>query len=120
MKANTDHFFSLWRSAKPTVAKVHGYAVAGGSDIAAASAHGNRSSTHRKCKICPDEPQQDVPINLAKPSNRSGLNAVFNEIGKRAIETKPVELYPMYAGVLRAISTVSPRLADRLVSAAGI
>lgn len=34
MKANTDHFFSLWRSAKPTVAKIHGYAVAGGSDIA--------------------------------------------------------------------------------------
>ncbi|CAM3889916.1 crotonase/enoyl-CoA hydratase family protein [Tsukamurella ocularis] len=34
MKANTDHFFSLWRSAKPTIAKVHGYAVAGGSDIA--------------------------------------------------------------------------------------
>jgi enoyl-CoA hydratase len=34
MKANTEHFFSLWRSAKPTVAKVHGYAVAGGSDIA--------------------------------------------------------------------------------------
>ncbi|WP_067673185.1 crotonase/enoyl-CoA hydratase family protein [Nocardia miyunensis] len=34
MKGNTDHFFSLWRSAKPTVAKVHGYAVAGGSDIA--------------------------------------------------------------------------------------
>ncbi|MCK8614282.1 hypothetical protein [Gordonia sp. C13] len=63
-------------------AKVHGYAVAGGSDIAAASAHGNRSSTHRKCKICPNEPQQDVPINLAKPSNRSGLNAVFNEIGQ--------------------------------------
>ena len=36
MKANTDHFFSLWRSAKPTIAKVHGYAVAGGSDIALA------------------------------------------------------------------------------------
>lgn len=34
MKSNTDHFFSLWRSAKPTIAKVHGYAVAGGSDIA--------------------------------------------------------------------------------------
>lgn len=34
MKANTDHFFSLWRSAKPTIAKVQGYAVAGGSDIA--------------------------------------------------------------------------------------
>ncbi|MDQ6524626.1 crotonase/enoyl-CoA hydratase family protein [Nocardioides sp. LHD-245] len=34
MKANTDNFFSLWRSAKPTVAKVRGYAVAGGSDIA--------------------------------------------------------------------------------------
>lgn len=34
MKQNTDDFFSLWRSLKPTVAKVHGYAVAGGSDIA--------------------------------------------------------------------------------------
>jgi enoyl-CoA hydratase len=34
MKANTDHFFSLWRSYKPVICKVHGYAVAGGSDIA--------------------------------------------------------------------------------------
>jgi enoyl-CoA hydratase len=34
MKANTDDFFSLWRSYKPTLCKVHGYAVAGGSDIA--------------------------------------------------------------------------------------
>jgi enoyl-CoA hydratase len=34
MKENTDDFFSLWRSLKPTIAKVHGYAVAGGSDIA--------------------------------------------------------------------------------------
>jgi enoyl-CoA hydratase len=34
MRANTDNFFALWRSAKPTVAKVRGYAVAGGSDIA--------------------------------------------------------------------------------------
>lgn len=34
MRANTDAFFSLWRSLKPTIAKVHGYAVAGGSDIA--------------------------------------------------------------------------------------
>lgn len=34
MRANTDNFFSLWRSAKPTIAKVRGYAVAGGSDIA--------------------------------------------------------------------------------------
>ncbi len=34
MKANTDAFASLWRSHKPTVAKVHGAAVAGGSDIA--------------------------------------------------------------------------------------
>jgi enoyl-CoA hydratase len=30
----TDDFMSLWRSAKPTIAKVHGAAVAGGSDIA--------------------------------------------------------------------------------------
>ena len=34
MKRNTDDFFSLFRSLKPTIAKVHGYAVAGGSDIA--------------------------------------------------------------------------------------
>ncbi|WP_153504062.1 crotonase/enoyl-CoA hydratase family protein [Cumulibacter manganitolerans] len=34
MRRNTDQFFSLWRSLKPTIAKVHGYAIAGGSDIA--------------------------------------------------------------------------------------
>ena len=34
MKRNTEDFMALWRSAKPTVAKVHGHAVAGGSDIA--------------------------------------------------------------------------------------
>jgi enoyl-CoA hydratase len=34
MSRNTECFMSLWRSLKPTVAQVHGYAVAGGSDIA--------------------------------------------------------------------------------------
>src|SRR5262245_32105641 len=34
MRAITDDCFSLWRSSKPTIAKVRGYAVAGGSDIA--------------------------------------------------------------------------------------
>lgn len=34
MKRNTEDFMSLWRCAKPTIAKVHGYAVAGGSDMA--------------------------------------------------------------------------------------
>ncbi len=34
MKGNTEDFMSLWRSYKPTICKVHGYAVAGGSDIA--------------------------------------------------------------------------------------
>ena len=34
MKRYTEDFMSLWRSRKPTIAKVHGYAVAGGSDIA--------------------------------------------------------------------------------------
>jgi enoyl-CoA hydratase len=34
MSRNTDYFMSLWRSLKPTIAKVRGYAVAGGSDIA--------------------------------------------------------------------------------------
>ena len=36
MKRNTEDFMSLWRSPKPTIAKVHGYAAAGGSDIALA------------------------------------------------------------------------------------
>lgn len=34
MKEFTDDYFSLWRSLKPTIAQVHGFAVAGGSDIA--------------------------------------------------------------------------------------
>ena len=34
MKKNTEDFMSLWRSHKPTIARVHGYAAAGGSDIA--------------------------------------------------------------------------------------
>lgn len=34
MRRYTDDFMSLWRSPKPTIAKVHGAAVAGGSDIA--------------------------------------------------------------------------------------
>lgn len=34
MSANTQHFMALWRSHKPVICKVHGHAVAGGSDIA--------------------------------------------------------------------------------------
>ncbi|REE97334.1 crotonase/enoyl-CoA hydratase family protein [Thermomonospora umbrina] len=34
MKQFTDDYFTLWRSLKPTIAKVHGFALAGGSDIA--------------------------------------------------------------------------------------
>lgn len=34
MHRNTQDFMSLWRSNKPTIAKVRGHAVAGGSDIA--------------------------------------------------------------------------------------
>ncbi len=34
MDHNTQCFLSLWRSYKPTVCKIHGYALAGGSDIA--------------------------------------------------------------------------------------
>lgn len=34
MKRNTEDFMTLWKSPKPTIAKVHGYAVGGGSDIA--------------------------------------------------------------------------------------
>lgn len=36
MKRNTEDFMSLWRCPKPTIAKVHGAAVAGGSDVALA------------------------------------------------------------------------------------
>ncbi|MCW5729412.1 MAG: crotonase/enoyl-CoA hydratase family protein [Alphaproteobacteria bacterium] len=34
MQRATQNYMSLWRSLKPTIARVHGYAVAGGSDIA--------------------------------------------------------------------------------------
>jgi enoyl-CoA hydratase len=34
MQTNTEHFMSLWRSYKPTIARIHGPAIAGGSDIA--------------------------------------------------------------------------------------
>lgn len=34
MKGFTDDYTSLWRSYKPTICKVHGFAIAGGSDIA--------------------------------------------------------------------------------------
>lgn len=34
MWKNTQHFMSLWRAMKPVICKIHGYAVAGGSDIA--------------------------------------------------------------------------------------
>ncbi|HYM31863.1 MAG TPA: crotonase/enoyl-CoA hydratase family protein [Candidatus Cybelea sp.] len=34
MMRNTEHFMSLWRSYKPVICKVQGYAVGGGSDIA--------------------------------------------------------------------------------------
>ncbi|MBW1789903.1 MAG: crotonase/enoyl-CoA hydratase family protein [Deltaproteobacteria bacterium] len=37
MMANTECFMSLWRSYKPVICKVHGFAVAGGSDIALCS-----------------------------------------------------------------------------------
>lgn len=34
MRRNTDDFFTLFRSLTPSICKIHGYAVAGGSDIA--------------------------------------------------------------------------------------
>ena len=34
MWRNTQRFMSLWRSLKPVICKVHGFAVAGGSDVA--------------------------------------------------------------------------------------
>lgn len=37
MSENTSLFMSIWRSLKPVICKVHGYAVAGGSDIALCS-----------------------------------------------------------------------------------
>jgi enoyl-CoA hydratase len=37
MMKNTEHFMSLFRSKRPVICKVHGFAVAGGSDIALCS-----------------------------------------------------------------------------------
>ncbi|MEQ8695831.1 MAG: crotonase/enoyl-CoA hydratase family protein, partial [Bauldia litoralis] len=37
MKGYTEKFMAIWRSYKPVICKVHGYAFAGGSDIALTS-----------------------------------------------------------------------------------
>jgi enoyl-CoA hydratase len=37
MHKNTEDFMSLWRSLKPVICKIRGFAVAGGSDIALCS-----------------------------------------------------------------------------------
>ncbi len=37
MKKNTEDFMSLWRSYKPIIARVHGYAAAGGGKVAGAN-----------------------------------------------------------------------------------
>src|SRR3712207_1498510 len=37
MRRNTDDFMSLWRSLKPTIAKVQGHGVAGGSAVTLSS-----------------------------------------------------------------------------------
>ncbi|MGW5386322.1 hypothetical protein [Nocardia sp. NPDC003963] len=37
-----------------------------------------------------------------------------------AVRDRPVEMYPSYAGTLRFISALSPRMADALVRNAGI
>ena len=37
MKRNTELFMKVWRSYKPVISKIHGYAIAGGSDIAMCS-----------------------------------------------------------------------------------
>ena len=37
MKGDTEDIMSLWRSPKPTIAKVHGYAVAGGTTLRCAA-----------------------------------------------------------------------------------
>jgi enoyl-CoA hydratase len=34
MNGYTSNFMSIWRSLKPVICKIQGYAVAGGSDIA--------------------------------------------------------------------------------------
>ena len=49
MKQNTDDFFTLWRSLKPTICKVQGYAIAGGSDHRAVLRHADhgRRRSHR-------------------------------------------------------------------------
>ena len=39
MWRNTQHFMALWRAMKPVICKVHGCAVAGGSDIALSLIH---------------------------------------------------------------------------------
>ena len=59
MRRNTDDFFTLWRSLKPTIAKVHGHAVAGG-----------RRPCSTSCS-----PRRPLPGSTARQSNAGPLLA---------------------------------------------
>ena len=72
MKRNTELFMSLWRSPKPTIAKVHGYAAAGGSDIALCCDFLGRPSMHATATCRPASgaapPRQCGPTAWARPA----------------------------------------------------
>ena len=62
MKRNTENFMALWRCPKPTIAKVHGHAVAGGSDIALCC---DFLIMAEDARIEPDAPGVQAPVGFA-------------------------------------------------------
>jgi acetyl-CoA carboxylase carboxyltransferase component len=83
MYDNTQKFMSLWRSYKPTIAKIQGHAVAGGSDIALCcdlvvmveDAKIGRRARFRRTDRAPCSPLAGALVVLAAAGANSGTCA---------------------------------------------
>jgi len=70
MKQFTDDYFTLWRSLKPTIAKVHGFAVAGGQRHRAALRPGDNGG--QVARLRPLDPRRRRSGTHPRRSGRSG------------------------------------------------
>ena len=86
MMKNTERFMSLWRSHKPVIAKVHGFAVAGGSDIALCCGpgrHGRKRADRLHAGACVGLPD-DGDVGLQGRCRAGQAHAVYRRQNRRA------------------------------------
>ena len=70
MWRNTEHFMSLWRAMEPVIGKAHGYAIAGGSDIALCADLTYLSLTTRESGTCVQQIGAQVELSPGAPRSR--------------------------------------------------